>query len=661
MSAKSSQEHQLPKLTTTRIHYRDDSDVYTANAYQYGSTSHKYSTMRPAVVVYPENLQDIITLVKHAKEKDIGVAVRTGGHQYCGASSTSGDNILIDMSDVFQHEEDFHYDREKNLLHLGISFSLLEVNTRLRENKLFMPHGQCVHVHVGGHIQTGGYGQLTRAFGLTCDHVEAFDIVLASGIHTTIWRPDSEFAYIQPTKVGKKLNDDLYWAVLGGSPGNYGILTHIWIRPHRDEDHPDSRGMKLFTLYTREKMEKILQATAEFNDDVEIAQDYDLCITIMSDAVQCWSLRKLFTWKPQYDNLDEKIMVEHPDCYADGVEWAEQGNMSMPVIPSPGILIYLQWANVKGAKEKFGPEQERLFEKFREASRPNIGDMMLSTMAGGGAMTSAFNSLKKIWGSEDVRNYLYVDYKKHVPMSELTRYWVYEDVREFVKPYEKRAYTSNKHNLSKNGWAEWAAKRLDVIINGEDKSIDVISQIQPFGGNKSLYRVNGQPEVNQTCHSWRHEMSMLQIIDVFYQPGNNDDRYDKKVHRVLQYQTQNDTCCQKGGIFCEEDRRCLFGSFAKLADPAHGTSLDLVHDRYFDSEEKYQRLVAIKRAVDPDYVFTANLFGIDAINAPKNRQIKIIGRGHGEFGMDHEDHKAEIEPELEVCGESGWYWYCSVQ
>jgi len=656
MSSRKSKTNRLPELSSgARIFYRSSSDEYTANAYQYGSTSHKWGTMRPAIVIYPDNLQDIITVVNHARKQNIGVAVRTGGHQYCGASSTSGDNIQIDMSDVFQGEEDFNFDRSKNLLHIGISFSLLEVNNRLRENKIFLPHGQCVHVHLGGHFCSGGYGQLSRAFGLLCDHCEGFDIVLANGVHTTIWRPGSVMAKNRPNSVEEKLNNDLFWAVLGGSPGCFGILTHVWLRPHHDKDHPDSRGMKLLTTYSREKMEKILNVTAEMNDDMNLPQDFDLCITTTSDAVQSWGLRSLFQWKPKYNNLDEKIMVEHPDCYADGVEWAEQGKMSIPAIPTPTILIYLQWANVKGAQEKFGNKHAVWFEKIREASSPNIMDMMLGTVKGGGLADSTFSALKKIWGHKDVRNYLYVDYRKHTPMSELTRYWVYEDVREYVKPYEKRAYASNKHNLRINGWPAWCADRLDRIVNGDDKSIDVISQIQPFGGKNSMYRRNGRPELNNGCHSWRDEFSMLLILDVFYQPEDDDDRYDKKVHRVLQYQTENDTCCQKGGIFCDEDRRFMFGSFGKQSDPDCGCCLDTVYPRYYDSEEKYQRLVAIKRAVDPKYVFTANMFGVDATNAPQNRRIKIEGRGHG-MRDGGGDIKIGALPDMQPTIKSSWTW-----
>ena len=138
--------------------------------------------------------------------------MRTGGHQYSGACSTRDENILVDLSNTFKSEEDFQYDESKNLLRVGVSYSLLELLNRLREKKSFLPTGQCVHVHLGGHLQTGGYGQLSRSHGLLCDHCVGFDIVLASGEHRKIWIPDSEMGDKNRTQKQKMLDDDLFWA-----------------------------------------------------------------------------------------------------------------------------------------------------------------------------------------------------------------------------------------------------------------------------------------------------------------------------------------------------------------------------------------------------------------------------------------------------------------
>lgn len=62
--------------------------------------------MDPAVIIQPKSKEDIKAAVKHAKEKGVAVATRTGGHQYSGASSTGGNNIQLDLERSFQGPDD---------------------------------------------------------------------------------------------------------------------------------------------------------------------------------------------------------------------------------------------------------------------------------------------------------------------------------------------------------------------------------------------------------------------------------------------------------------------------------------------------------------------------------------------------------------------------
>ena len=89
-------------------------------------------------------------------------------------------------------------------------------------------------------------------------------------------------------------NDDLFWAVLGGSPGNFGILTHVYLRPLHDKDYPDSRMMKTMTIYSYEKhlaMEKLM---AEMMADEDLSAGFDYCITIMSPKTPAFIGAKVF-------------------------------------------------------------------------------------------------------------------------------------------------------------------------------------------------------------------------------------------------------------------------------------------------------------------------------------------------------------------------------
>lgn len=75
--------------------YRDgnsdaDSD-YNVNRYQYATSSLVgEGHMEPSLIFYPDSLEDIQRVVKYARLNKIAVALRTGGHQYCGVSSTAG-------------------------------------------------------------------------------------------------------------------------------------------------------------------------------------------------------------------------------------------------------------------------------------------------------------------------------------------------------------------------------------------------------------------------------------------------------------------------------------------------------------------------------------------------------------------------------------------
>ena len=86
----------MPKFpqfhSKTSVFLRSDPQ-FSSNCYQYATSSHV--GMSPAAIIYPTNISDIIKVVNYARTHNIGIAVRTGGHQFSGQSSTSGRNIQI--------------------------------------------------------------------------------------------------------------------------------------------------------------------------------------------------------------------------------------------------------------------------------------------------------------------------------------------------------------------------------------------------------------------------------------------------------------------------------------------------------------------------------------------------------------------------------------
>jgi FAD binding domain len=109
-------------------------DEYIKWQQQYAfSTYGTEHDMNPGLIVVAENKEDIKALVEHAAKEKKAIAIRSGGHQYCGASSTGRANILLDVSTTFRNPEDlkYHVEGTQSFVYASVSYSLLEFNTYL--------------------------------------------------------------------------------------------------------------------------------------------------------------------------------------------------------------------------------------------------------------------------------------------------------------------------------------------------------------------------------------------------------------------------------------------------------------------------------------------------------------------------------------------------
>ena len=87
--------------------YTIGTQEYENIRYQYATSSYETENrMSPQLIIQPQNKNDIALTLKYAKSQKIAVAIRTGGHQYCGASSTSAPNIQLDLKRTFRGVDD---------------------------------------------------------------------------------------------------------------------------------------------------------------------------------------------------------------------------------------------------------------------------------------------------------------------------------------------------------------------------------------------------------------------------------------------------------------------------------------------------------------------------------------------------------------------------
>ena len=166
---------------------------------------------RPGLIARCADVPDIQRAVRAAATARVLTAVRCGGHSLAGFS-TCDDGLVIDLSRMRQVDVDS--DARRGWLAGGCLLG--SVDTATQKAGLVFPAGVVSHTGASGLILGGGFGWLTRRFGLSCDNVEAFRLVTADG---------------STVRANAKENADLYWALRGGG-GNFGVVTEFEVRLH---------------------------------------------------------------------------------------------------------------------------------------------------------------------------------------------------------------------------------------------------------------------------------------------------------------------------------------------------------------------------------------------------------------------------------------------
>jgi len=158
----------------------------------------------PALIVQPTGAADVGQAVDFARENELLVAVKCGGHSHSGKSSCDG-GMQIDLSTLRYA----HADRASRTAYVAGGSLLGELDRESMALGLVTTAGTVSHTGVGGLTLGGGFGRVGRRFGLALDNVKSVDIVTADG---------------QLRHASADENPDLYWGVRGGG-GNFGVAT----------------------------------------------------------------------------------------------------------------------------------------------------------------------------------------------------------------------------------------------------------------------------------------------------------------------------------------------------------------------------------------------------------------------------------------------------
>ncbi|RBR16934.1 hypothetical protein FVER53590_05687 [Fusarium verticillioides] len=221
------------------------------------------------------------------------LAIRSGGHQYSGASSTGSQGIQLDLKPTFRRPNiDLNILRENGKVYLrsSVSWQLTEIFDFLKDNGVFMPTGQCSTVCLGGHVQD-------RRISYT-----GFSVAV---------------------------------------PATLDVLTHFKIEVQDDKNHQGSKGLWAGFAYKEETLKALLDILVQKGEDSKLPRGYDFTVNIPSRQANL-----LDPFPGSEDELKQKL--------SDDVHDGKDNIADLLKFKYAMIIVYAQRVNLN--KEPYSPD-----------------------------------------------------------------------------------------------------------------------------------------------------------------------------------------------------------------------------------------------------------------------------------------------------------------
>ncbi len=172
---------------------------------------HSVPKRYPDVMVQAFNEADIIAALKHAASNNLKVSVHNTGHNAMGSSLRNG-GMLLDIGSMANIE----IDEANKIAVVQPGVRSIQLMAAARSKGLSFPVPHCPTVGISGFTMGGGQGwNWGSNEGMACFSIAAADVITADG----------KLRHASPTE-----NAELYWAVRGGGPGFFGVVSKLWLK-----------------------------------------------------------------------------------------------------------------------------------------------------------------------------------------------------------------------------------------------------------------------------------------------------------------------------------------------------------------------------------------------------------------------------------------------
>lgn len=194
---------------------------------------------KPGMIVRCNGSDDVISAVNFAREHNVLLSIKGAGHNIAGNAVCDG-GLMIDLSGM----KEIRVDTEKKRAYVGPGCTLGDFDEATQAHGLATPVGINSTTGIAGLTLGGGFGWLTRKYGLTLDNLVSADVVTTQG---------------ELVHVSGEEHSDLFWAIRGGG-GNFGIVTMFEFALH--EVGPELlAGLVVFPF---EEARQVLEKYREF-------------------------------------------------------------------------------------------------------------------------------------------------------------------------------------------------------------------------------------------------------------------------------------------------------------------------------------------------------------------------------------------------------------
>ncbi len=279
-----------------------------------------YYSYYPRVIVYPNNITDVVNAVNWARKQGLNIRCRSGGHNY-ESFSVGNDVVVIDISNLL----DFKIDTNQGYVRIGAGYKQEQLYLKTAKYGFAFVGGSCGTIGVAGITLGGGVGYLQREYGLVCDNLVEAQIVDAFGRIIT---------------ANSYENEILFAALRGAGSNNFGVVVSLTFKVY-----PIDKVTVLIAEWPKESRYEVIQGFQKVGERLD--NRYTIKVAMTKDTINLYGVGLRSSEKEMEKAL--RVLLKVPNKmnytteYIDFEEYIQKYSASVPTptgFKITGLLAY---------------------------------------------------------------------------------------------------------------------------------------------------------------------------------------------------------------------------------------------------------------------------------------------------------------------------------